>query len=110
METKDLNQKIELWGMVDAINDIGETTRTAEKIKDVWCKIIPKHGSSKKIGSSDVAEVDLNVIIRCRVLSVKNPAIDMFFMRKGIKYKVVDFIEDMKNKTFIEFSCEVVYE
>lgn len=110
MEAKELNQKIELWGMVDAINELNETTREPAKIKDVWAKIIPKHGSKQKQGESSIEEVATDVIVRCRILSVKNPSIDMYFVRKGVKYYVIDFFEDMKTKEFIEFSCKVVYE
>lgn len=109
MITAELNQKLELWGMTDTVNEIGETDRTPAKIKDLWVKILPRHGGTSKVADI-VEEVTLNVIIRCRKLSVKNPAIDMFFMQKGIKYKVVDFIADMKNNEFMEFNCKVIYE
>lgn len=109
MQTGELNQKVELWGMIDTTNEIGELDRTAEKIKDLWVKIIPKHGSQSNV--ADIVEnVVLNVIVRCRRLSVKNPSIDMYFMHKSLKYKVIDFIEDMKNKDFIEFNCKIIYE
>ena len=109
MQTADLNQKIELWGMTDTRNEIGELERTPKKIKDLWAKIIPRHGSTSKVAEI-VDEVVLNVIIRCRKLSVKNPSIDMYFVQKGLKYEVIDFIEDMKNKDFMEFNCQVIYE
>ena len=109
MQVKDLNQKVELWGMTDVKNELGEITREPEKIKDVWAKIIPKHGTTSKVAEI-VENVVLNVIIRCRLLSIKNPEIDMFFMHQGLKYEIIDFIGDMKNKEFIEFSCKVIYE
>jgi len=109
MQTSDINQKIELWGMTDIENELGEITREPRKIKNVWAKIIPRHGKPSTIVGT-VEEVVLDVIIRCRVLSIKNPSINMYFMRKGIKYEVFDFIEDMKNKEFIEFYCKIIYE
>ena len=109
MQTSDLNQKIELWGMVNTVNELGELDRTAQKIKELWVKIIPRHGSTSAVANI-VDEVVMSVTVRCRKLSIKNPAIDMFFMKNNIKYKVVDFIEDMKNKEFMEFNCKIIYE
>ena len=109
MDTSNLNQRVELWGMIDTTNEIGELDRTPAKIKDLWAKIIPRHGGTSKVANI-VDEVVLNVIIRCRKLSVKNPSMDMYFMHKNLKYEVIDFIEDMKNREFIEFNCKVVYE
>ena len=109
MQTASLNQKIELWGMIDTENELGELDRTAEKIKDLWVNIIPKHGNQSKVADI-VDNVVLSVIVRCRKLSVKNPSIDMYFMKNGLKYEIIDFIEDMKNKDFIEFNCKIIYE
>ena len=109
MQTASLNQKIELWGMVDTYNELGELDRTSEKIKDLWVNIIPKHCNQSKVADI-VDNVVLSVIVRCRKLSVKNPSIDMYFMKNGLKYEIIDFIEDMKNKDFIEFNCKIIYE
>lgn len=106
----DLNNKMELWGMVNTQNSLGELERTESKIKDVWCKVIPKHGKAQKMSNADVEEVQTNVIIKTRKLSVKNPEIDMYFMKNGIKYKIIDFLEDFKTNSFWEFNCEVIYE
>lgn len=110
MRAAELNQKIELWEMNDTTNSLGETDRTPEKIKDLWAKIIPRHGKTENIADTNTQKSVLNVIIRCRKLSVPNPRIDMFFMVKGVKYEIIDFIGDMKEKTFIEFSCRCIYE
>ena len=72
MQVKDLNQKVELWGMTDIKNELGEISREPAKIKDVWAKIIPKHGTTSKMAEI-VDEVALNVIVKCRLLSIKNP-------------------------------------
>lgn len=106
----DLNNKMELWGMVDSENSVGEIERNPEKIKDVWCRIIPKNGKKSKFGNADIEEVTSTITIKTRKLSVKNPKIDMFFKKNGIKYKVVDFLEDFKTNSFWEFNCEVIYE
>ncbi|MGB6129675.1 MAG: head-tail adaptor protein [Psychrilyobacter sp.] len=108
--TNELNQRVELWGMTDVENELGEVDRIGTKIKDIWCKILPKHGKISKIGSTDIEEVNLNLIIRCRKLSVKNPSIDMFFKKGNQKYQVIDWIPDLKNNSFLEFFCGVTYE
>ena len=109
MQTGELNQKVELWGMKDTTNELGELDRTAEKIKDLWVKIIPRHGSQSKMADI-VDNVVLSVIVRCRRLSIKNPSIDMYFIKDNLKYEIIDFMSDMKNKDFIEFNCKIIYE
>lgn len=108
--TNELNQRIELWGMTDIENEIGEVDRVGKKIKNIWCKILPQHGKRSKIGNTDLEEITLSLKIRCRKLSVKNPSIDMFFKKENQKYQVIDWIPDLKNNSFLEFICEVVYE
>jgi len=106
----DLKNKVELWGMTDNKNILGETERTAGKLKDLWCKVTPKTGKVNKMGNTDVEEIEFSAVIRCRKLSIKEPSIDMFFMKNGIKYEVVYFLEDMKNNSFLEFLCKIIYE
>lgn len=106
----DCNQKIELWGMVDTENSLGEIDRTPGKIKDVWAKLTSTSGTQKKFGDSNLEEVEAEIKIITRKESIKDPAIDMYFMRKGLKYKIIDFVEDFKSRSFWEFNCEVIYE
>ena len=106
----DLNNKMELFNMVDEQNEAGEVDRKPKKLKDVWCKIIPKHGKAQKFGNSEVEEVITQVTIKTRKKSVINPEIDMYFMKNGIKYKIIDFLEDFKTNEFLEFNCEVINE
>lgn len=106
----DCNQKIELWGMTDNENSLGEIDRMPGKIKDVWAKITQKQGTQKNIGDSSIQEVEAQIKIITRKESVKNPKIDMYFIHRGLKYEIIDFFEDFKSRSFWEFNCKVVYE
>lgn len=106
----DCNQKIEVFGMTNIENSLGEIDRIPGKIKDVWAKIIPKHGKTKNFGDSNVEEVESIITIKTRKLSIKEPSIDMYFIHKGLKYEIIDFFEDFKTKSFWEFNCKVIYE
>jgi hypothetical protein len=110
MDTSRLNKKLELWGMSDIENDLGETSMEPVKIKDIWCYIVPKHGSITEVSGAVTEESRLNLSIRCRKLSVESPSIDMFFLNGTVKYQVLDWIEDFKGKSFYEFQCRAVYE
>lgn len=108
--TEKLNRKLELWGMIDQENSLGEKERTEDKIKDVWANVIPKHGRASTYGNTNVSEVTQSLVIKCRKKSINEPSIDMFFKNGNQKYKVIDFIPDFKTNSFWEFNCEVIYE
>jgi len=110
--SKLLNRKIELYHMVDEINEINETTRIPVKLKDVWCKIIPNHGTSSIYGGThNVEEVKAKITIITRKLSIKNPKIDMYFLdSNGIRYNIIDFFPNYLKNDYWDFNCEVVYE
>ena len=109
--SKDLKHKIELFGNVETQNSIGEIERNFDKIKDVWAQVIPKHSSNtQNYGDSLAEQAELRVTILTRKKSIVNPTIDMYFMYKGKKYEIIDFIEDMKTNSFWEFNCKLNYQ
>lgn len=110
MQARELNQKVELWGLLESKNELGEISRDETKIKDIWAKVKLNHGSKKKIAKVDTEEINGKVNIRVRKLSIKNPSIDMYFIHLGIRYNVIDFVPDFKTNSFWDFDCEVIYE
>ncbi|MCY6957956.1 hypothetical protein [Clostridium brassicae] len=111
METSKLNIQLGLWGMVPFKNELDEIDVKEGKIKDIWCNIVPQHGSTSKTGETDVEKVTTIQKIKCRKLSIKNPKINMFFKDKnGLKYEFLDFYPDYKNNDFWEIKTRIIYE
>lgn len=111
METREYNTPLELWGMTEGENELGETIREEGKIKDVWCKVIPVSGSVSTIPNTDIELSTVTHKIKCRKLSIKEPSKDMFFKDKEKnKYEVQYFQRDFKENKFIEFLTKILYE
>ena len=98
--------------MVDNENELKETEREPDKVKDIWCQVLPNHGSVSKIGNTNVEEAVTRPKIRCRKLSLKTPKEDMFFKNSstGEKFEILDWISDYKDNNFWEFRCKISYE
>lgn len=108
--TNRLRNRLELWGLVDVKNALGEDDKQEQKLKDIWCNIIPQHGASKEYLDTSVEYIETpqTIIVRKKSLT---PQIDMFFKDdKGKRFNIIDFFEDYKNKEFWEFRTKIVYE
>ncbi|MTI65162.1 MAG: hypothetical protein FH753_00980 [Firmicutes bacterium] len=109
--TNRLRNRLELWGMVEFENELDEIDREEQKIKDIYCNILPRHGEVNEFDNTNIEYVRTLQTIIVRKKSIDNPQIDMFFKdNKGKKYEVIDFFEDYKNRQFWEFKTKIVYE
>lgn len=103
--------KLELYGSIFVENELGETTKKFDKIKDVYCEIKPFHGGVKEIGGTGIQESYTIQRIFIRKKSIKEPAIDMYFKDSlGCKYEVLDFFPNYKNNSEWEFRTRIEYE
>ena len=104
----ELNQRLSLYGPQFIDNEIGEKEQVFSKLKEVFCKIIPSHGGESSIGNTDVKDSYTGQTIKCRKLSIKDPAISMYFTdMNGWKYEIIDFFPDYKDNSFWEFKTRV---
>ncbi|MBU3146631.1 hypothetical protein [Clostridium sp. CF012] len=107
--TKKLNNRVELWGMVNFTNELLEQDRKEDKIKDMFVQILPNYSAYDR--ETPITEKEELVIkLRCRKLSIPAPKKDMFFVMEDFKYEVLSFIPDFQSKEFWEFKCKVVME
>ncbi|WP_333860797.1 head-tail adaptor protein [Clostridium sp.] len=108
----DLRNKLDLYGKTESENELREIEYTYNKIKSVFCQVIPTSvtGSISK-GQNDTEYAEVTHKIRCRKLSIKNLSIDMYFMdNDGLRYDIEYFQKDYKNNEFWEILCKVKYE
>jgi len=109
--TEKLNNRLNLYGMIDVENSLGEITRKPAKIKNVFCNILPNFGGTSKIGNTNIEDVSITHKIRCRKRSIPTPEINMHFKDdKGSKYEIIAFYPDYKNNEFWEFKCTQNFE
>ena len=102
--------RLELYGSVLVENELGETTKRFDKIKDVYCEIKPQHGGIAEIGGTGLQGAYTIQRIFVRKKSIKEPKIDMYFKGDGVKYEVQDFFPNYKNNSEWEFRTRINYE
>lgn len=104
MDTIKLNTKMQLWGMVEFENELGERDRREQKIKDLWVNASFSNTNTNMLGGTQIKSPTATQKIRVRKLEIKNPKLDMYFVdRDGFKYEILDFYPDYFNNDFWEF-------
>ena len=103
-----LNNKAELFGLVDIINELGENDTIEGKIKDVYCNIIPQSATKTNTPVTEGYSYSHKFTVRSK--SIENPKLNMFFILKGQKYKIKYWQQDFKNNEFLEIFTELKME
>lgn len=107
-----LKHKLEFYQKIKFVDESYKTVYDYQKVNDVWAQIIPLSGSQSNFGGIDpsVNEVNVSHKIKTRYLSCKNIAIDNYFMYDGLKFEVVSWNKDYKNRSYMDIICNVRYE
>ncbi|MBN3398150.1 phage head completion protein [Clostridium botulinum] len=107
--TNQLNQRAELWGMIEFKNELEETDIKEDRIKDlVYCNILPQ---SVVKTSTPVSEgYEYTHRFKVRLKSIENPKLDMFFIFKEQKFFFKYWEPDYKNNEFLYIFCELKLE
>jgi SPP1 family predicted phage head-tail adaptor len=110
MRAGDLRNKIEVYEKIEIENELGEKDHEYQFVKSIFAQIIPANltGSSKE-GQANTEYAETTHKIKCRKLSL-NPTIDMYFKYDGLRYDILYFQPDFKNKDFWEIMVVVKYE
>ena len=102
--TKRLRHFIDVYTMIDTINELGENDKKPELFKKAYCEIVPLN-SSVKNGEAGTEENQHQFKFIFRVKSVPRIKKDWFFIYEGLKYEVIYFNRDFKDNQFIEVFC-----
>lgn len=98
------SNRLEVWGNVAFENELAEKDYKPEKIKSIWCEIIPITGyTQNKEGGQDNSVTKFKIKVRDK--AIINLSKDMFFMFKGQKYDIDYFIPNFKTRNEIEIFC-----
>lgn len=105
------NTRMKLYGTTWSKDELGADKKAIGFIKDIWVKVVPSHGNSNKFGGTDVEESSTNQKITCRILSIKKPSTDMFFVdSRGWKYEFITFYPNYKNRDEWEIKTKITYQ
>ncbi|RMD02742.1 head-tail adaptor protein [Clostridium autoethanogenum] len=110
--TSKLKNKLDLYGKTGTKDKLGTKVPTYGKIKPIFCQIIPASltGNTQRT-VADTEYANVTHVMRCRKLSIKNLAIDMYFIDKdGLKYNILYFQPDYQDNQFWEIMLEIKYE
>jgi hypothetical protein len=110
--TSKLRDKVDLYGKIQAENELGEVEYSYGKIKPMFVNIIPTNltGTIKE-GQANTRYAEVTHKIKCRKLSIKDLSIDMYFIDEdGLRYDVLYFQPDYQYKEFWEIMCKIIYE
>nr|WP_258876522.1 head-tail adaptor protein [Fusobacterium polymorphum] len=102
--TKRLRHLIDVYHMIDTVNELGENDKKPELLKKAYCEIVPLN-SSVKNGEAGTEENQHQFKFIFRVKSVPGIKKDWFFIYEGLKYEVIYFNRDFKDNQFIEVFC-----
>lgn len=103
-----LNNRIDVYGKVEFINELTEKDYRYEKIKPIWSKIIALNGAVKDgEGNSQYADITHRITIRVGAIELTK---DMYFIYKGQRYDIKYFNPNYKYKDRIEIMASLVVE
>lgn len=97
-----LKHKVDVYSRKAYKDEVGAVKYKYEKIKSVWCAIIPILGErsraikNEKMGDMIYSSVTIKFIMRLNALTVAN---DMYFVYKGQRYDIdyaVPYFKDMQ--------------
>ena len=102
--TKRLRHFIDVYTMIDTINELGENEKKPELLKKAYCEIVPLNSTVKnREAGTEANEHQYKFIFRIK--SVPGIKKDWFFIYEGLKYEVIYFNRDFKDNQFIEVFC-----
>ena len=104
-----LNKRIEHWGKVPFVNELGETDYTTAKIKTIWASIVPKTGSLEKTQAETILTNTTHKII-VRYLSGKDIKESDSIKFRGRKYNIKFILNPFFKDETLEIFTEQVLE
>ena len=103
------NRKVDVWGNVTFINELGEVDYTTAKIKTIWAKIVPQTGSLQKTQAETILTNTTHKII-VRYLSGEFIKESDFITFRDKRYDIKFILNPFFRDEFLEIFCEQVLE
>lgn len=104
-----LNCRIQFWGKMPFINDLGESDFRYEPLKTAWAEVIPTGGSDRGgQGGTVYAEVTHKITVRTG--TVPELTNDMYVTFRGQRYDVKYSIPNYKQRDRVEIYCSLVVD
>lgn len=100
-----LNRRIDVWGNVAILNELGETDFTTAKIKTIWASIVPQTGALQKTQAETIlTNTTHKIIVRYDSgKDIKESDFIMFRLRRyDIKFILNPYFKDETLEIFTE--------
>jgi len=104
-----LNKRIEHWGKVPFVNELGEQDYKDGYIKTMWASIVPKTGSLEKTQAETILTNTTHKII-VRYLSGKNIKESDFIMFRERRFDIKFILNPFYKDEYLEIFTEQVLE
>lgn len=105
----DLNRRIDIYGKVEFENELNETDYRFEKIKTIWCAIIPQTGSLQRQQTDTILSNTTHKVI-VRYHAGKDIKQDMHLQYKGRRFDIKYILNPYEANESLEIFCEEVIE
>lgn len=104
----DYRHKVDVYGNVKTINELGETTYTFEKIKTIWAAVVPQTGKLQNQQAETIlTNVTHKIIVRYN--SGKSITKDMQIYFRGHRFEIKYILNPyFKNETLEIFCQELI--
>lgn len=102
-----LNNRVALYGKIEAINELGEKDYQYQKIKTIWAEVLPQSGS-EKVGQGNTIFAEISHKFTVRTKAIDSLSNDMYFIFEGQKYDIKYFQPNYKWHDRIEIFCKLV--
>jgi len=100
-----LNRKVELWGVKDVTNELGEVDQEPKKIKDLFVAIIPQTGKLQSApGETILSNVTTKFICRYQ----EGISYEMWLVYQGRRHDIKYILDPYAAHKTLELFCEEV--
>ena len=102
-----LKRRIDVYGMVKQENELGEVDYKPNKIKTVWCEILPQTGNMQRAQADNILSTCTHKVIT-RYLAAKDVLPSNWFVYEGKRFDIRYILNPNFNNEKLEFFVEEV--
>lgn len=104
-----LKRRIDVYGRVKVTNELKETDYKNDKLKTVWCEILPQTGNMQRAQADNILSTCTHKVI-VRYNAGKDIKPDNWFVYKGKRFDIKYILNPSFNNERLELFVEEVTE
>lgn len=107
MNVGKLKRRIDVYGMVKTVNELEETDFKPQKIKSIWCEIIPQTGNMQRAQADNILSTCTHKVVT-RYNAAKDILPSQWFVYRGKRFDIRYVLNPNFNNEKLEFFVEDV--